>query len=95
MQIQIQGLLQFAVPLFPSAEVSQTRATTAILESSGSQIICGAAYEVDFPVIVYVVLSAERPGGHPACAQFLRGQSAPADRPAGLQGAQQGSSSSS
>lgn len=24
MQIQIQGLLQFAVPLFPSAEVSQT-----------------------------------------------------------------------
>lgn len=38
----------------------------------------------------YGDLSTERPTGYPAFAQLLGGQSAPADRPAGLQGAQQG-----
>lgn len=33
-------------------------------------------------------LSTERPSGHPASAQLVGGRSAPADRPAGLQGAQ-------
>lgn len=34
--------------------------------------------------------STERPPGYPALAQLVRGQPAPADRPAGLQRAQQG-----
>lgn len=38
----------------------------------------------------YVELSTERPPGYTTVAQLLGGQSAPADRPAGLQGAQQG-----
>lgn len=44
-----------------------------------------------FSVILYADLSTERPTGYPALAQLLGGQSAPADCPAGLQGAQQGS----
>lgn len=43
-----------------------------------------------YSLILWFDLSTERFTGYPAFAQLLRSQSAPADRPVGLQGAQQG-----
>lgn len=74
MQIQIQGLLQFAVPLFPTAEVSDNQETSFRRE----RLAC----------LTRLRVCAEGPPGRPASAELLRGQSAPADRPAGLQGAE-------
>lgn len=41
-------------------------------------------------LLTSVCVCAEGPPGRAASAQLLGGQSAPADRPAGLQGAEQG-----
>lgn len=82
MQIQIQGLLQFAVPLFPTAEVWHTE--TLLWCSLRKKNKGWSVFQW------YADLSTERSPGYTTFAQLLGGQSAPADRPAGLQGAQQG-----
>lgn len=77
MQIQIQGLLQFAVPLFPTAEVSHT------LGHSRARLSKAPVMTLHL-LLLLILFLAEGPAGYPAPAQLLGGQFAPADCPAGL-----------
>lgn len=70
MQIQIQGLLQLSVPVFPTAEVSG-RPT---LCHTTSQEMCDILSS-----LLYFFFHAERPFGDPATAELYRVQSASAN----------------
>lgn len=77
MQIQIQGLIQYALPLFPTAKVQEG--------GTGGPHPSFCSPELPDPPF-----PTERPAGGPAAPQLLRDQPAPADGPAGLPGAAQG-----
>lgn len=79
MQIQIQGLLQFSTPFFPTAQVTGPPGR-AVYTSAGAQHIS----------LSTLSRPAERPSGDPATLELHRVQRAPADRPARLPGAAQG-----
>lgn len=74
MQMQTQGLIQFALPLFPMAEVWGG----------------GSGVWSPVPIVLTLLFSTERPAGGPAAAQHLRDQPASAHGPAGLPRSAQG-----